>query len=111
MATNAFAAGAYAATQGLGGLGSFQKPLPGKTATGVDFGSMLQGAVNGVAQAGHKAETQAMAAAACVSAVRPACATPSTALRRREPNSDPVDEGAAAGFLTDPSPAKLCVVA
>lgn len=64
MATNAFAAGAYAATQGLSGLGSLKKPLPGKSPSGVDFGSMLQSAVNGVSQAGRNAEAQAMSAAA-----------------------------------------------
>jgi flagellar hook-basal body complex protein FliE len=62
MATNAFAAGAYAATQGLAGLGqAAQKPVSGKS--GLDFGSVLQGALESVAQAGHKAEGQTMAAA------------------------------------------------
>jgi flagellar hook-basal body complex protein FliE len=62
MATNAFAAGAYAATQGLAGFGQgLQKPASGKS--GLDFGSVLQGALETVAQAGHKAESQAIAAA------------------------------------------------
>ncbi len=65
MATNAFAAGAYAATQGL--LSTPTKPGAGagvaSGATGLDFSSLLQGAVNGVAQSGKAAEAQAMAAA------------------------------------------------
>lgn len=63
MATNAFAAGAYAATQGLGGLGGARKPSAGSAPAGLDFGSLLQGAVNGTAQAVKSAETQAIAAA------------------------------------------------
>ena len=62
MATNAFAAGAYAATQGLAGFGQVQKPAAGKGA--LDFGTVLQGALDNVAQSGRKAEAQAMAAAA-----------------------------------------------
>jgi flagellar hook-basal body complex protein FliE len=63
MATNAFAAGAYAATQSLTALGQGKKPVAGPAATGLDFGAMLQGAVDGVAQSGRKAEMQALAAA------------------------------------------------
>ncbi len=65
MATTAFAAGAYAATQGLGqslGTGAI-----GKASTGADrpdFAAMLQSAVGGVAEAGRNAEVQAAAAAA-----------------------------------------------
>ena len=61
MPTNAIAAGAYAATQGL--LSTPSKPGAGQAATGLDFSSLIQGAVNGVAQSGKAAEAQAMAAA------------------------------------------------
>ena len=61
MPTNAMAAGAYAATQGL--LSTPTKPGAASTGTGLDFSSLLQGAVNGVAQSGKAAEAQAMAAA------------------------------------------------
>ena len=61
MPTNAIAAGAYAATQGL--LNTNAKPGGGQGATGLDFSSLIQGAVNGVAQSGKAAEAQAMAAA------------------------------------------------
>lgn len=61
MPTNAIAAGAYAATQSL--LHAPGKPEGGKAATGLDFSSLIQGAVNGVAQSGKAAEAQAMAAA------------------------------------------------
>jgi flagellar hook-basal body complex protein FliE len=60
MATNAFAAGAYAATQGLTGFGQIKKP---SGAAGGEFGSLLQGAVDGFAQSGKKAEAQALAVA------------------------------------------------
>ena len=63
MPTNAFAAGAYAATQGLAGLGQARKPA-GAGAAGGEFGALLQGAVDGFAQSGRKAEAQALAAAA-----------------------------------------------
>jgi flagellar hook-basal body complex protein FliE len=61
MPTNAIAAGAYAATQGL--LSGATKPPAAPSGTGLDFSSLLQGAVNGVAQSGKAAEVQAMAAA------------------------------------------------
>ena len=61
MPTNAIAAGAYAATQSL--LGTPAKPPGGQAATGLDFSSLIQGAVSGVAQSGKAAETQALAAA------------------------------------------------
>ena len=61
MPTNAIAAGAYAATQSL--LGTPSKPTGGQAAGGADFSSLIQGAVSGVAQAGQKAEAQALAAA------------------------------------------------
>ncbi len=62
MPTNAIAAGAYAATQGL--LDSSRKPGTGQAAAGGDFSSLIQSAVSGVAQSGKAAETQAIAAAA-----------------------------------------------
>ena len=62
MATNAFAAGAYAAIQNLAATGG--KGLsPAKPAAGADFGALLRGAVENVAQSGKAAETQAIAAA------------------------------------------------
>ena len=61
MPTNAIAAGAYAATQGL--LTTPSKPGGGQAANGLDFASLIQGAVSGVAQTGKAAEAQAMAAA------------------------------------------------
>ena len=61
MPTNAIAAGAYAATQGL--LNTPAKPGAAQGATGAEFSSLIQGAVNGVAQSGKAAEAQAMAAA------------------------------------------------
>ena len=63
MPTNAIAAGAYAATQGL--LNTPSKPGGGQAAAagGLDFSSLIKGAISGVAQAGKAAETQAMAAA------------------------------------------------
>lgn len=64
MATNAFAAGAYANTQSLLGIAARGPATPGaaKPAGGPDFASLVQGAVGGVAEAGRKAETQALAA-------------------------------------------------
>jgi flagellar hook-basal body complex protein FliE len=64
MATNAFAANAYAAIQGLAGPGAGRGPVSGvKPGGGVDFAGLLQGAVDGVAQKGKAAEMQAAAAA------------------------------------------------
>ena len=60
MPTNLFAAGAYAATQGLTGLAQAKKPA---SAAGGEFGSLLQNAVENFAQTGRKAEAQALAAA------------------------------------------------
>ena len=63
MATNAFAAGAYAAVQGLTGAG--RGPVaPARPAGAADFSNLLRGAVDGVAASGRAAETQALAAAA-----------------------------------------------
>ena len=65
MATNAFAAGAYAATQSLAGLGAARKPNPiGQAAPGAGtFSTLLESAVDSVAQSGKSAEKQALAAA------------------------------------------------
>ena len=60
MATNAFAAGLYAATQGLTGLGPAKKPAG---AAGGEFGALLQNAVSNFAEAGRKTEAQALAVA------------------------------------------------
>jgi flagellar hook-basal body complex protein FliE len=61
MPTNAIAAGAYAATQGL--MSTPSKPSAGQGAGGLDFSSLIQTAVSGVAQSGKAAEAQAVAAA------------------------------------------------
>lgn len=61
MPTNAFAAGAYTAIQGLA---TGAAPIaPAKPAAGADFGALLRGAIEGVAESGRKAEGQAMAVA------------------------------------------------
>lgn len=60
MATNAFAAGTYSAVQSLG-AGPRLAPGP-KPAGGLDFGALLQNAVDGAARAGKAAESQAIAA-------------------------------------------------
>ena len=62
MATNAFAAGAYAATQSLAGLGSARKQTGAAAAGGSDFASLLQSAVDGATKSGKGAEAQALAA-------------------------------------------------
>ena len=62
MAANAFAAGAYAATQGLTAPGLVQKPSAAK-AGGQAFGALLQNVLTNAAAAGRQAETQAVAAA------------------------------------------------
>jgi flagellar hook-basal body complex protein FliE len=65
MATNAFAAGAYAATQGLTGLGGAAKGLSGaaKPQTGMSFAGLVEESIASVAQAGRNAEAQATAVA------------------------------------------------
>lgn len=63
MPTNIFAAGAYAATQGLTGLGQAGKTMGAKSASGGEFGSLLQGMVGNFAETGRKAEAQALAVA------------------------------------------------
>jgi flagellar hook-basal body complex protein FliE len=64
MALNALAASAYAATQNLGraaaGAASRTAEAGG---SGLNFSSLLQGAVDKVSQTGKAAETQAIAAA------------------------------------------------
>lgn len=62
MATNALAAGAYAATQGLGGLVPLSKAARAGAAGG-EFGALLQSAVGNFAETGRKAEAQALAVA------------------------------------------------
>ncbi len=65
MAINAFGAGAYAATQNLVSLAAKKASTGAQGASGAgDFGGLLKGAVEGVAQAGRKAEAQAMSAVA-----------------------------------------------
>lgn len=63
MATNAFAARAYTATQGLAGLGQLNKPAGAKSPSGAEFGSLLESAVGNFAETGRKAEAQALALA------------------------------------------------
>lgn len=62
MPTNAFAAGAYSAVQNLGTIGA-ARPAASAAASKSDFGALLQGALDGVAKAGQKADGQAIAAA------------------------------------------------
>ena len=62
MPTNAFAAGAYASVQNLTGIGARPGAGPGKSGAS-DFGALVQGALEGEAEAGRKAEGQAIAAA------------------------------------------------
>jgi flagellar hook-basal body complex protein FliE len=62
MATNSFAAGAYASMQGITS-GSVQKAASvAKPPSATSFGSMVLGAVGGVAASGQNAESQAMSA-------------------------------------------------
>jgi flagellar hook-basal body complex protein FliE len=63
MATTAFAAGAYAATQSIAGLGSAAKAAPVAGKSGVDFSAFLKSAVDSVAQSGKTAEAQALSVA------------------------------------------------
>jgi flagellar hook-basal body complex protein FliE len=63
MATNAFAAGAYAAVQKYSGLGSAGRASPIAGASGSDFSAFLKGAVDSVAQSGKNAEAQALSVA------------------------------------------------
>lgn len=61
MATNAFAANAYSAIQGLGqAAGARPQATP---SGGPDFAELVRGAVGHVAEAGRNAESQAAAAA------------------------------------------------
>jgi flagellar hook-basal body complex protein FliE len=66
MATNAFAAGAYSAIQGLGQNIGGQRPGLGGGVPGAerpDFGAMVQSAVGGIVDTARSGETQAVAAA------------------------------------------------
>lgn len=63
MATNAFAAGAYATVQNLSGLGGAGRASPLSGPSGGDFSALLKGAVDSVAQSGKKAEAQALSVA------------------------------------------------
>jgi flagellar hook-basal body complex protein FliE len=65
MATNAFAVGAYKATQSLAGFGEPAK-IGGasKPSTSLpDFGAMVETGINNVVETGRKAEMQAVQAA------------------------------------------------
>jgi flagellar hook-basal body complex protein FliE len=66
MATTAFAAGTYAAAQNFLSSARPSGPAGGLTeaanAASPDFGAMLKTAIDGVAQAGKTAETQAISA-------------------------------------------------
>ena len=63
MATNAFAAGAYAAIQNIGGLkGGMPKIAPATGAEG-GFSSLLTSALDKVGDAGAKADAQALSVA------------------------------------------------
>lgn len=65
MATNAFAAGAYAAVQGLGaGAGQAGRLARPQAEAGLpDFSAMLGSAIGGVRESGRAAEAQAAAVA------------------------------------------------
>jgi flagellar hook-basal body complex protein FliE len=66
MATNAFAAGAYSAIQGLGQNIGGPRPGLGGLSSGAerpDFGSLVQAAVGGAADTARAGEAQAVAAA------------------------------------------------
>ena len=66
MATNAFAAGAYSAIQGLGVRGAGSNSGLGRAVSGTDrpdFAAMVQSAVGSVAESGRAAEAQSAAAA------------------------------------------------
>ena len=62
MTSPTFAAGAYAAAQGIGKTALAQKPLAATGASG--FSGMLSQALDSVAQSGARADTQALTAAA-----------------------------------------------
>ena len=63
MATNAFAAGAYAAIQGLA-PGQAKKPAGAAPPTGGgEFSSLVKEAIGGVVDAGRKSDAQAKAMA------------------------------------------------
>ncbi|MCJ2043933.1 flagellar hook-basal body complex protein FliE [Methylobacterium sp. J-078] len=62
MTTNAFAAGAYAAIQNIGGKGA-PKIAPAGQATGSNFTSLLSSTLDSVGEAGRRADSQAIAVA------------------------------------------------
>ncbi|GJE25906.1 flagellar hook-basal body complex protein FliE [Methylobacterium organophilum] len=62
MATSAFAAGAYAAAQSVGRTGAVQKPLQTSGSDG-GFSALLTQTLDNIAQAGAKADGQALAVA------------------------------------------------
>ncbi|WP_336488222.1 flagellar hook-basal body complex protein FliE [Methylobacterium nigriterrae] len=64
MATSNFAAGAYAAVQNVGGLKGAPKVQPPQGAGGANFSSLLGSALDGVAEAGRKADAQSLSVAA-----------------------------------------------
>lgn len=63
MASSNFAAGAYAAVQGLAS-GRPAPRIPSTEAPGNGFAGLLGQAIEGVSNAGHQADTQAVSAAA-----------------------------------------------
>ena len=63
MATNAFAAGAYAAIQNIGAKGAMAKAAPVANPQGMNFGSLLSSTLDSVGEAGRRADTQALAVA------------------------------------------------
>lgn len=63
MATSSFAAGAYAAVQGVGGVRGTPRVQPTQGA-GNEFASLLGSALDGVGEAGRKADQQALSVAA-----------------------------------------------
>jgi flagellar hook-basal body complex protein FliE len=62
VATSNFAAGAYAAVQNVGSLKAAPKPQPVQGAGG-SFTQLLGTALDGVADAGRRADTQALSVA------------------------------------------------
>lgn len=63
MPTSAFATGAYAAVQNIGGLKGGAPKVAPTTGAGGDFSSLLSSAIDHIGTAGAKADTQALAVA------------------------------------------------
>ncbi|GJD29951.1 Flagellar hook-basal body complex protein FliE [Methylobacterium adhaesivum] len=62
MATNAFAAGTYAAIQNIGTKGGLAETPPlGTPQQGGTFGSLLSSTLDSVSEAGRRTDSQAMA--------------------------------------------------